>query len=243
MSKKNAKKVPQTRQAKIQKIMDLRKESAPIEVNEVKAETPAGKAVKAFAKIEATQASLEETGQALVLATLAEQLGMDVKDAASFPDRLKEAGLPAKMAPWQLDLAHKLNRNAIDACLWRNNRPLTEKTPELSWAQAKETIEAGEKRPIQTRPAKTQHSQGNSAAAKVVRVKTTIFGFPTTRVMMWMGKNGYGAESVKKVLAHFGIESTAASIATFVRSGIKGDRGEVADLSKAQAAEIKSLVG
>lgn len=86
------------------------------------------------------------------------------------------------------------------------------------------------------------------ATKKVTRVgppktaRTGIFGHPTTRVMMWMGKNGYDAAAVTKVLAHFGCSSTPTSIGTFIRSGVKGDRGDVAPLTTEQAAQVKQIV-
>lgn len=80
-------------------------------------------------------------GMAIVLSNLAEAEVMTVAGVVEFPHLLAKAGLPAKLPRWVVHEAHKLNRNAIDACLFRNNRPLLQKAPELTMKEALEEIE------------------------------------------------------------------------------------------------------
>jgi hypothetical protein len=95
------------------------------------------KAVRTVASVKALPtATLEQTGQAVILAGLAEELGMHVPHVVEFPQRLLTAGLPVKLDRWVVDLAHRLNRNAIDATLFRCNRPTTQQPPDTSWDEA-----------------------------------------------------------------------------------------------------------
>lgn len=197
-----------------------------------KAEGIAGGISEATMKApEPRKVDFAQWGQAIVLSNLAEDLGMHVIDVVeSLLKHCEAAGLPAKPDRWVIDAAHKLNRNAIDASLFRNNRPLTQKAPELSWTEAKAEVETPAGKAVGTRekvPGKVRHA---------------IFGHPATRVVMWMGKNGIGAIEAAKVLEHFNVASTPASIATFIRSGIKGDRGDVASLTEAEAATIRKIL-
>lgn len=174
-------------------------------------------------------------GYSLALADLADARGLEVADAAAMPHILKQAGLPAMFGPSIVRRAQQLYRNAIDGMLFRNNRPLNQAAPVLTRAEAEAVISS---------PAPTKKLAAiNGTALKPGTARSNIFGFPTTRVIMWAGKNGYNAEQVGRMLAHFGCTSTPTSIATFIRSGIKGDRGEVAGLSEEQAAQIKTIIG
>lgn len=85
-------------------------------------------------------------------------------------------------------------------------------------------------------------ANSTTVVRKPGEVRKALFGHPPTRVVMWMGKNGYSPAQAAAVLAHYEIQSTTASIATFIRSGKKGDRGEVAPVTTEQADEIAAVV-
>lgn len=75
---------------------------------------------------------------ALSLADLAERLGMTVTSVTEFPDQLALIGLPPKPEAWIVALANRLNRNAIEACLYRNNKRALE---DPSWDDAKASFD------------------------------------------------------------------------------------------------------
>lgn len=77
-----------------------------------------------------------ERGMAVALAELASARVMDVGDVVTLPYLLAEAGLPERPHHRVVLLAHRINRDRIDAMLWRCNRPLTEEAPMLSQRDA-----------------------------------------------------------------------------------------------------------
>ncbi len=60
-----------------------------------------------------------ELGQAVVLSDLANHEGMTIEGVCQFPDKLKASRLPDNPSPHLRRMAHKLNRDSIDAVLWR----------------------------------------------------------------------------------------------------------------------------
>lgn len=64
---------------------------------------------------------LAELGLPVALADLAEALGLTPQDAAALPDRLREAGLPAKVPGPAVAAAHRLFRDRADAVMYRVN--------------------------------------------------------------------------------------------------------------------------
>jgi hypothetical protein len=100
-----------------------------------------------------------ERGMAVALAELAAARVMDVADVVTFPKMLAEAGLPEKPGHRLVELAHRLNRNSIEAMLWRCNRPLTEEPPMLSAKDAARYAEIGTQ----------QQAAAAAPATKIVR--------------------------------------------------------------------------
>ncbi len=219
--------------------------------------TPTGAAIKKFTKVETKKATLDETGTAILLAQLAEDLGMHVPDVANLPERLKEANLPTKLERWQIDLAHRLNRNAIEASLWRNNRPMTEKAPTPSWEKAKAEIAKpsesqqflddlkakkakaeksfDEKNPPTSKPSK-------STSEKAPSTRTQVFGFAATAVVRALGKKGIAFDKVKTAMAKQGVSLSDSTLKIQLRAGQTGDaaRGEPAKLTPTQEKQLLS---
>lgn len=208
-------------------------------------------------------------GHAVALADLASAAGMTVDDVSKLPDRLASAGLPTSPPPSTRHHAHKILRDRCDALLFRmDGRTIDEvrNMPELTPAQVQALV--GKQERLQAQQAQTYHKREQKrrednptvdglkavaadpkaavtgkpvAAPRPGKTRQTIFGHPATRVVMWMGKNGYDKDRAARILDHYAVSSTPASIATFLRSGVKGDRGEVAPLTAAQADELGAL--
>lgn len=102
-------------------------------------------AIKAVVYERIPEATLAETGMAMILASLGELHGLTIVDIVEqFPAKLAEAGLPAKLPPWVVKLAMRLDRDARDAMLWRyKDRPLLTPGPEKSWHEIRK-LERGE---------------------------------------------------------------------------------------------------
>lgn len=105
----------------------------------------AAKAIKSVTFELIPEATLAETGMAMILAGLGEQKGLSIVDIVEqFPNLVAEAGLPAKLPPWVVRLALCLDRDARDAMLWRyKDRPLNDPRPEKSWSEIKK-LSSGE---------------------------------------------------------------------------------------------------
>lgn len=179
-------------------------------------------------------------GQAIVLSQLAEAKGMHVKDVAGFPHFLLEVGLPEKIEHWIIDQAHKLNRNAIDASLWRWNRPLTQRAPELSWKEARAEKETP---PPVVKPVEIESEDRTEEPAERPGKKhrADIYGFAIKRVVMWMAKQSFETKQINAVLEHFGAKLAPTSISAFVKHWKK--LGPVAALTSEQAKTINKIAG
>ncbi len=114
-----------------------------------------------------------ERGMAVALVELATARGQEVGDVPTAA--AAEIGLPAPLPHRVMLLAHKLQRNQIDAMLWRCNRPLSEEAPQLSLADAKRYAEIGS-RPAD--PAKTKIVQPTAppVAAQPPKPRPVAFG-------------------------------------------------------------------
>lgn len=80
---------------------------------------------------------------------------------------------------------------------------------------------------------------------KKPRARYQILGHPGMSVIRWMGMNGFTREEAEKVLKHFECNCAPASIGMELRDGAtKTFRyGKAAELTPAQAAEVKAIVG
>lgn len=77
------------------------------------------------------------------------------------------------------------------------------------------------------------------------RAKTSLLGFPVTAVFRWMGKQGWTAAEAIATAKKMGVECSDSTAKIQVRAGATGDmsRGEPADLTNAQVAELNAAKG
>lgn len=96
--------------------------------------------------------------------------------------------------------------------------------------------------PLPNEALKRLMSNGSNTTVKRGRLEE-LYGHPKTAVFLWMGKNGWTIEEALKVVHHFGIKTTDASLKTFLRAGAKGERGEPAEITAEQADEMSAIAG
>lgn len=68
--------------------------------------------------------------------------------------------------------------------------------------------------------------------------KITLFGYPPTSIVRWLGANGYPLSAAESVVDYYGLPISKSTISTQWRAGTKGERGEPAPLTKEQVAEL-----
>lgn len=68
--------------------------------------------------------------------------------------------------------------------------------------------------------------------------RISLFGFPVTAVIRWMGKDAWDYQDTKKALDKLQVQVAEATIRAQLRAGVKGERGEPAKLSKADVQEL-----
>lgn len=68
--------------------------------------------------------------------------------------------------------------------------------------------------------------------------KPTLFGFPITAVIRWMGKDDWTFAPTRQVLATLGVVVADSTIHAQLRAGKLGQRGEPATLTEAQANQL-----
>lgn len=68
--------------------------------------------------------------------------------------------------------------------------------------------------------------------------RTLFFGYPTTAVIRWMGKEGWSMEKAKRTLRRFKQDVAEATIRAQLTAGRQGTRGDPAKLSEKQIQEI-----
>lgn len=73
------------------------------------------------------------------------------------------------------------------------------------------------------------------------RSRNQIFGHPATKVYMTMGALGFSFEQAMTVIGRFGVQTTEASVRTFLRAGAKGERGGPAKLTDDQISQLKQI--
>lgn len=176
-------------------------------------------------------------GHAAALAELASAKGMTVKDVLTLPQVLSDAGLPTNLLQSVISRANRFYRDAIDGMMFRCNRPLSQPAPELT---ASEVIKV-------TKPqAKVQAQASDQAVIEefnAVRTpktnRNTLFGFAATAIIRWLGKQGASFDTAKQVLEGNGLAGLSDStIKIQLRAGVKGDRGEPANLTEEQAKQL-----
>lgn len=78
----------------------------------------------------------------------------------------------------------------------------------------------------------------NTEKAKAPRYE--LFGQPVTAVLRWMGANGFKPAAAFQAVTALGAPCSKGTVAQQVIGGRKGQRGEPAKLTKAQAKELKA---
>ena len=182
-------------------------------------------------------------GYAVALADLADAKGMDVAGVASLPHLLKDAGLPACIGPSVVRRAHKINRDSIDAMLWRGNRDKAEVEVVAKPKQVKafRPVASGEVGPEGLDTGLYPVGVAIKATPKIGA--KAILGFSASRVVIWMGRKGLSVQQAAKVTNHYGVPYASSSLQILVSDGKSGKnrKGQPAELSETQAAELLAI--
>lgn len=181
-----------------------------------------------------------DKGMALTIVDAAEMAGMDLE---GYLDSDKFAGASHRVVL----LAKDVYRDRMDAMLWRNNWQLRQIVDQVAHSKPATAAEA---RSIVETVVKPANLVGPKAAKAIVAnangkpasKRIPIFGHPATKVMMWMGKQGYTPEQIAKFVASQGVSTTMGSIKVFARFGVTEERGPGATLTDEQAAKVKEIV-
>ncbi len=193
-----------------------------------------------------TELSKAGLGEAVMLSDLADKLGMTVEAVITFPQHLKDAGLPNVFLPAVVRRAHKINRDGIDAMLWRCNWK-GDVAPTLSRKEAEEKVVEAEV-VIEKKTAKVIAKQ-EKKDAKVVHVKRTIpstkgslYGYTGTAIVRWFGANGVSVDDAKSRIKALGFDLSDSTVKIQHRAGLKGDmsRGELPVMTDEQKTALLS---
>lgn len=74
------------------------------------------------------------------------------------------------------------------------------------------------------------------------KAKETIFGFPMTAVIRWMGVDCWNYDQARTALSFLKIKIADTTIHAQLRAGRKGERGPPAELSPGQERELYDLI-
>lgn len=111
-------------------------------------------------------------------------------------------------------------------------------TPAQAKALLESTVSKAKNTTSKTTTAKTESKSG-STQPKAGR--SQLFGFSATAVMRWMGANGWDFDKAWAAFAGMGVDDLSET--TFkiqLRAGAKGERGEPAAVTAAQAKELEA---
>lgn len=113
---------------------------------------------------------------------------------------------------------------------------------EITPAQAKALLESTVSKPKNT-PSKTTtaKTEPKSGSVQPKAGRSQLFGFSATAVMRWMGANGWDFDKAWAAFAGMGVDDLSET--TFkiqLRAGAKGERGEPAAVTAAQAKELEA---
>lgn len=209
-----------------------------------------------------TATNLAGLGQALLLADSAEAFGLLVHDFVTFPERLKEIGLPSPSKS-AVHRASQLQRDRTDAVLWRGNGWIKEKVeqairdrgrldlsppPESPRPVEAKTRSEKAQSPAQAspgagkgpKPAVSGQSQP-SKAKELGRAKTQLWGIAGTAILRWLGSKGLSFAQIRNVCSKHGLSQLAdATIKTQMRDGATGKlaHGPLPSLTKTQEKEL-----
>lgn len=158
---------------------------------------------------------------------------MTPKGVSFFPDLLAKYALTREdCTDLVIRKAFTLQRQRTEALLKKYAKPAEPKIVQVD----EEDAEA-----IPPKPEKK--GEPSKKKEPIVVKKDNIFGFSVTAVLRWMGKQGYSSEEATKVLNHFRVDISPATVKIQVKAGSKGERGAPATLSPKEADEIKGLLG
>lgn len=192
---------------------------------------------------------LATLGMSVALADLADARGMHVNDVVQFHHLLLGAGLPTELPGAVVARANKIQRDAVDAMLWRNNPAARTVADRLCRGEKLVEVLTPAQLPGTRQEAPRAARRANvdavpSAVKATVAPKTTrntLHGFAATAIVRWMGKEGVDFARAKAILVANGLSDLSDStIKIQLRAGAKGERGEPAALTAEQAAALLS---
>lgn len=194
---------------------------------------------------------LATLGMSVALADLADARGMHVNDVVEFHHLLLGAGLPTELPGAVVARANKIQRDAVDAMLWRNNPTARTVADRLSRGESVKEVEVA-MAPAPTVARTNAPTVAREPVAKAARVakpvvakvaKKGIFGHATKRVVMLLANIGATREQVDRVMAHFDVQLASSTVNMFMKWGVNGEDGAPAQLDAAQLAELKTVAG
>lgn len=69
-----------------------------------------------------------------------------------------------------------------------------------------------------------------------------VLGFSATAILLWLGRQQYGIDDARKVMAHYGAKPSETTFRVYLTAGRTGRRAEPPALNDEQAAEIRGLL-
>jgi hypothetical protein len=119
-----------------------------------------------------------------------------------------------------------------------------EKPPEIIRMPGSWRAEAEEQKPKTTVKIKLDNKTGIEAAATEGEEKGRrymIFEYNVTSVLRWMGKDGWTFKQARRTMDALGLPVADATLNAQLRAGVKGERGDPADLDEDEQAKLRRL--
>lgn len=206
-------------------------------------------------KLAETEAGSNDQWAGALICKAADKHGLYPKDVVLFPHILAKYGLTVKectpaavLIATQLDRFYNTNSQQVVAGI---NRMSALVTLQRAWiASGLDTVEAylatvqpKLPEPVAQTPV-TATIVASDQPGKASNRKGLIYGFPATAVLRWMGSEGWTREMAGKVLTHFGIDVSPATVQIQMKAGQTRDttRGEPAKLTPGQANDIYEIL-
>lgn len=163
---------------------------------------------------------------------IADHHGITHASVGRFPDLLEPYGLQAE----------QITPAVTSAALNYHRREMERLRARVKAINERRGFGVGETQPKALKGAKARPTQAtgsqNPAPPKPAKNSNGLFGYPVTAVLRWMGANGWSVTDAATALANLNIEVALATIRCQVAAGKKGQRGEPAAISPAQAQEL-----
>lgn len=161
--------------------------------------------------------------------SLASELNTDLRSLHGLPDII-----PAEALNEAVQLELNYSRKLVQRVSRHNEGLATELGAYADLPTAKVVKEQGVPRNVKSLP----KGQSDKPARKVCRAE--IFGYSVTAVLRWMGLNNWTFEDAGVACATLGAGGISdTTIRIQLAAGKKGERGEPAPLTKAQAKQLK----